>query len=160
MVILDRVYPVGYPSLYGFEYETHILAPLEKPCFQGESLGKRPGPVDLLIRALRGHATISWGIRLAIHNSDHGFRPCLPCRIPFLIWFRVRSPGPCALGKTGLQRGIQWGQARPCGMRALPGDEMFHFVRTRGYRPTRATTVWSLSHRSMALKVRWWWGRY
>ena len=50
MVILDRVYPVGYPSLYGFEYETQILAPLERPYFQGESFegeynGGRPGPV-------------------------------------------------------------------------------------------------------------------
>ena len=39
MVILGRVYPVGYPFLYGFEYETRILAPLKKPYFEGESMG-------------------------------------------------------------------------------------------------------------------------
>ena len=45
MVILDRVYPVGYPSLYGFEYEARNPAPLEKPDFEGEYNGGRPGPV-------------------------------------------------------------------------------------------------------------------
>ncbi len=38
-MISGRVYPVGYPFLYGFECEVQILAPLTSPASKGKRMG-------------------------------------------------------------------------------------------------------------------------
>ena len=113
MVILDRVYPVGYPSLYGFEYETPILAPLEKPCFQGESLGNGLArwicwsEHCAVMPPYRGG--FGWQFTILIMVSD----PVYPVGYPFLYGFEYEARIPAPLEKPDFEGEYNGGRPGP-----------------------------------------------